>query len=122
MTLYPMIFSIMRYFSVRLGSVIDRASISNLSTKFMQSSLKSRRDHSRFVCCGDAASGKIHLRDPLNLKVTHTLDTNTGVLSDFDVHGHHLVTCGQSMRHGGVPQPDRFLMVYDLRVRLKGNI
>ncbi len=26
------------------------------------------RDHSRYVCCGDAASGKIHLRDPLNLK------------------------------------------------------
>ena len=85
-------------------------------------SRKSRRDHSRFVCCGDAASGKIHLRDPLNLKVMHTLDTNTGVLSDFDVHGHHLVTCGQSLRHGGVPQPDRFLMVYDLRVRLKENI
>ena len=105
------------------------------------------RDHSRFICCGDAMGGKVHLRDPISLKskskqctvsesisalvdvdrmflvfpVVHTLDAHSGLLSDFDVHGNHLVTCGQSMRQGagGITQPDRFLMVYDLRVRRK---
>ena len=76
------------------------------------------RNHSRFICCGDAPKGQIQLRDPRSLKITNTLDAHTGTLSDFDVHGHHLVTCGHSMRHN-IEQPDRFLMVYDLRVRLK---
>lgn len=26
------------------------------------------REHSRFICCGDVSGGKIHLRDPRNLK------------------------------------------------------
>jgi len=73
------------------------------------------REHSRFVCCGDAASGKILLRDPRTLTLQHTLEGHSGGLSDFDVHGHLLVSCGQSMRHG-MAQPDRFLMVYDLRI------
>ena len=48
------------------------------------------REHSRFVASGDVPSGRIHLRDPHSLNVAHTLDAHTGVLSDFDVHGHHL--------------------------------
>lgn len=47
--------------------------------------------------------------------VQHTLDAHSGVLSDFDVQGHLLVTCGQTVRHG-LTQPERFLMVYDLRI------
>ena len=47
-------------------------------------------EHSRFIVSGDVPAGRIHLRDPLNLKVAHTLTAHTGMLSDFDVHGHHL--------------------------------
>lgn len=71
------------------------------------------RDHSRFVVSGDVPSGRVHLRDPLTLKVVHTVDAHSGVLSDLDVHGHHLVTCGS---HAVSRAPDRFLMVYDLRM------
>lgn len=71
------------------------------------------RDHSRFIVSGDAPAGRIHLRDPLTLSVAHTLEAHSGVLSDLDVHGHHLVTCGS---HATTRAPDRFLMVYDLRI------
>ena len=30
------------------------------------------REHSRFIVSGDVPAGRIHLRDPLNLKVAHT--------------------------------------------------
>eukprot|EP00096_Caligus_rogercresseyi_P013542 TRINITY_DN6183_c0_g1_i1.p1 TRINITY_DN6183_c0_g1~~TRINITY_DN6183_c0_g1_i1.p1 ORF type:complete len:1219 (-),score=351.45 TRINITY_DN6183_c0_g1_i1:406-4062(-) len=73
------------------------------------------RNHPRFVCCGDVPRGKIQLRDHRTLKMAHSLDAHSGTLSDFDVHGHHLITCGQSVRHG-IEQPDRFLMVYDMRI------
>eukprot|EP00095_Tigriopus_kingsejongensis_P002899 maker-scaffold336_size202805-snap-gene-0.16 protein:Tk02899 transcript:maker-scaffold336_size202805-snap-gene-0.16-mRNA-1 annotation:"pab-dependent poly -specific ribonuclease subunit pan2" len=73
------------------------------------------RSHNRFVCCGDASRGKVILRDPASLKVAHTLDAHAGLLTDFDVYGNHLITCGQSVRQG-MAQPDRFLMMYDLRI------
>ncbi|KAG8320098.1 poly(A)-specific ribonuclease [Homalodisca vitripennis] len=57
------------------------------------------RQHNRFVCCGDP-SGNIELRDPGSLRVEHSWDTHTGSLSDFDIHGNLLVTCGFSNRSG----------------------
>ena len=49
------------------------------------------------------------------MNVLHTFDTHSGTLSDFDMNGHHLVTCGFARRHGNLQAVDRFLMVYDLR-------
>uniref|UniRef100_A0A0A9WV61 PAN2-PAN3 deadenylation complex catalytic subunit PAN2 n=1 Tax=Lygus hesperus TaxID=30085 RepID=A0A0A9WV61_LYGHE len=72
------------------------------------------RQQLRFLCCGQP-SGRIDLRDPLSLKVEHSLDTHTGSLSDFDVHGNLLVTCGFSQDQGSLAV-DPLLLVYDLRM------
>lgn len=53
------------------------------------------RNHTQFVCCG-SMDGKITLRDAKDLKVKHTLSTHSVTLSDFDVQGNYLVTCGYS--------------------------
>lgn len=55
------------------------------------------RPHSRFVCAGNPL-GRIDLRDPNNLRIEHSLETHSGSLSDFDVQGNLLVTCGFSNR------------------------
>lgn len=72
------------------------------------------RAHCRFVCAGNAL-GRIDLRDPNTMNIEHTLDTHSGNLSDFDVQGNLLVTCGFSNRQG-LLNVDRFLRVYDLRM------
>ncbi|XP_073238938.1 PAN2-PAN3 deadenylation complex catalytic subunit PAN2-like [Porites lutea] len=71
------------------------------------------KQSARYLCCGDTA-GKVRLRDPSSLTCEHVLDAHTGTLSDFDVSGNLLVTCGFCSRMGRLAV-DRFLMVYDLR-------
>ncbi|XP_030052590.1 PAN2-PAN3 deadenylation complex catalytic subunit PAN2 isoform X1 [Microcaecilia unicolor] len=71
------------------------------------------RQSNRFFFCGHT-SGKVSLRDPRTFKVEQEFDAYSGSLSDFDVHGNLLVTCGFSSRMNGLAC-DRFLKVYDLR-------
>ncbi|XP_075055645.1 PAN2-PAN3 deadenylation complex catalytic subunit PAN2 isoform X2 [Mixophyes fleayi] len=72
------------------------------------------RQSNRFFFCGHA-SGKLSLQDLRTFNVEHEFDAYSGSLSDFDVHGNLVVTCGFSSRMN-VMACDRFLKVYDLRM------
>lgn len=72
------------------------------------------RSQGRLVCTGEP-TGQIHLLDSRTFRKEQTLEAHSGSLSDFDVHGNLMVTCGFSTRHGNL-SVDRFLKVYDIRI------
>ncbi|XP_042210470.1 PAN2-PAN3 deadenylation complex catalytic subunit PAN2-like isoform X2 [Homarus americanus] len=72
------------------------------------------RDHPRFVCHGDL-TGRIVLHDPRTIRQEHSFQAHTGSLSDFDVFGNYIATCGFSNRMGQL-LGDQFVMVFDLRM------
>lgn len=71
------------------------------------------RRSSQYVCCGNP-NGQVVLRDPTTLNAVTTFDTHSGCLSDFDVHGNQLVTCGFSTRFD-------FLIFMQSRIRNYDN-
>lgn len=68
------------------------------------------------LLCTGSTTGQIILRDSCTFKMLHKFQPHSGSLSDFDVHGNQLVTCGFSSTRTGNLCVDRFLMVYDLRM------
>lgn len=72
------------------------------------------RHANKYIYAGDT-SGKVMLYDPNTMKPEHVFDAHSGTLSDFDIHGNLLVTCGFSSRHGELT-PDRYLKMYDIRM------
>ena len=51
----------------------------------------------RYICCGET-SGIVGLHDPYSLRRVHTLTTHKAGLSDMEVIGPYLVTCGLTQR------------------------
>mmetsp|Transcript_140718 Transcript_140718/g.245097 ORF Transcript_140718/g.245097 Transcript_140718/m.245097 type:complete len:1529 (-) Transcript_140718:571-5157(-) len=74
----------------------------------------------RYLCCGGTA-GDISLRDPYSLKEQVVIPQVHATLSDFDVKGVLLVTCGfqESMYDKGSWEPDPVVKVFDLRMPLR---
>ena len=55
------------------------------------------RNTARSVCCGSLL-GEVTMRDPRTMRVEQRLQAHTATLSDLDVSGNLLVTCGFSQR------------------------
>jgi len=51
----------------------------------------------RNLCCG-TSDGKLLLLDPRTYKTEHAISAHSGTISDMDVSGHTIVTCGFSKR------------------------
>lgn len=69
---------------------------------------------SRLVVCG-APSGEVLFRDPRSFDIEHRLTAHTAGLSDIDVTGYYLATCGYSQR-GNAYIPDPYVKMYDMRM------
>ncbi|KAJ3219092.1 poly(A)-specific ribonuclease [Dinochytrium kinnereticum] len=52
---------------------------------------------SRLLCCGTTC-GKVILKDPKSYRVEHTIEAHSGTISDMDISGNTLITCGFSVR------------------------
>ncbi|KAF9166067.1 poly(A)-specific ribonuclease [Mortierella sp. AD010] len=68
---------------------------------------------SRMLVCG-STRGDLILQDPRSLSVEHRVQAHTGTISDLDVSGNLIVTCGFSERQGALII-DPLVKVYDMR-------
>ena len=105
-------------FDIERLRVLRQLSIANEQSDciIMKCSPISHASSRNGILCTGSSNGQIILRDPSSLKFLHKFHPHSGSLSDFEVHGNQLVTCGFSLTRGGNLGVDRFLMVYDLRM------
>nr|KAG5693513.1 hypothetical protein BaRGS_006215 [Batillaria attramentaria] len=94
-------------FNARKGQIVNKYEVGEAGCAVF-------RQGGKYLCAGDA-TGKVTLYDPSTMRKEHVLDAHSSMLSDFDVQGHLLVTCGLSKRMNNLVA-DRLLMVYDMRV------
>ncbi|KPI34320.1 PAB-dependent poly(A)-specific ribonuclease subunit pan2 [Cyphellophora attinorum] len=64
--------------------------------------------------CAATEHGEVDILDPLDYSVRTTFKAHSHIITDMDVKGDYLVTCGQSTRHIGPPMVDYLAKVYDL--------
>jgi PAB-dependent poly(A)-specific ribonuclease subunit 2 len=67
----------------------------------------------KLIACASAA-GEVHLRDPRNLDLQHTLSTHPAGIFDMDLQGNLLITCGYGERADRLFS-DKMIKVFDLR-------
>ncbi|KAI7871039.1 ubiquitin carboxyl-terminal hydrolase-domain-containing protein [Spinellus fusiger] len=75
------------------------------------------RNLPRAVCCGSLL-GEVTLRDTRTMKVEQRVQAHTATLSDMDVSGNLLITCGFSQRQGSLIM-DPLVKVYDIRMAVR---
>lgn len=104
-------------FDIERLRILRQLSISDEQTDciLIKSSTPDQNSKNGIIFTG-SSNGKIILRDSFTLKSIHKFHPHGGSLSDFDIQGHNLVTCGFSLTRTGNLCVDRFLMVYDLRM------
>ncbi|KAK4519134.1 uncharacterized protein ATC70_009366 [Mucor velutinosus] len=71
----------------------------------------------RSICAGSLL-GEVTLRDPRTMKVEQRVQAHTATLSDLDVSGNLLLTCGFSQRQGSLIM-DPLVKVYDIRMAVR---
>lgn len=71
----------------------------------------------RYLACA-TSNGKLELRDPRTFRREHAILAHTGTITDFDISGNTIVTCGVSInaKYGQTTHiVDPMIQVYDLR-------
>ncbi|CEP16204.1 hypothetical protein [Parasitella parasitica] len=71
----------------------------------------------RSICAGSLL-GEVTLRDPRTMKVEQRVQAHTATLSDLDVSGNLLLTCGFSQRQDSLIM-DPLVKVYDIRMAVR---
>lgn len=77
--------------------VVNMARGSITSTVPDTSNIVVMRNMARSICCG-SLSGEVTMRDTRTMRVEQRIQAHTATLSDLDVSGNILVTCGFSQR------------------------
>eukprot|EP00051_Salpingoeca_urceolata_P017489 m.238457 g.238457 ORF g.238457 m.238457 type:complete len:1258 (+) comp18968_c0_seq2:2845-6618(+) len=91
------------------GSIVSVAQPDNLKSAIIL------RPSSRFICAA-SEDGTVTLLDPSDLSIANQLQAHKGGISDMDVSGNLLVTCGSSPSpRPGQLSVDPFIKIFDLR-------
>ncbi|KAL9129564.1 MAG: hypothetical protein Q9217_002020 [Psora testacea] len=70
--------------------------------------------HGRYICAA-TNSGSVDFFEPTTLNVVKTWQAHTASISDMEVSGNSLITCGRSLRQHGPAMLETFAKVYDMK-------
>ncbi|KAJ2956748.1 hypothetical protein NQZ79_g7424 [Umbelopsis isabellina] len=96
---------------------VNLGTISRKVSGAMNTVVMKKASSSRLICCG-SLGGEVTLRDPRSMKVEQRVQAHTGTLSDLEVSGNMMLTCGFSNRQGSL-MVDPLVKVYDIRMSIR---